>query len=459
MNRLKMIIYKIKNSEEKNLIIYKNIIGSFVIKGGALAISLLLMPAYIHYFKDTRILGIWFTILSILIWIFNFDLGLGNGLRNSLVVAFEKKDMILAKSYISSAYFLIGLLVGIFTIIGYFILGFLNWNYIFNVPVSLISSNALRSTIQFTFLGVMIQFLLRFISYILYAMQLSAITNMLSLSTSVMQLIFVLIAPSNSSVRNLEVFSVAYIFCANIPLMIATVFLFAGPLKKCRPSVKNISLIRAKKVLSLGGIFFACQILYMIILNTNEFFISHFTSPANVVNYQIYYKLFSIISMVFMLMLTPVWSTVSKAIFEKDFRWLIKLYNNLMRLAVLASIIEFFLILILQFVINIWLGSSAITVNYVYAIIFALFGTAMIFQDTVSTIASGIGDLKVQFFSYSIGTVVKFIVIIIGIRLTNSWIIIVISNVVVLTPYVIWQNKSLKNYFLENRGQKIREES
>ena len=84
MKKLEVII-----KENKNII--NNIIGAFVVRGGSLVISLFTMPAYFTYFQNQEILGLWFTILSVLNWILMFDLGLGNGLRNKLPIALAKE--------------------------------------------------------------------------------------------------------------------------------------------------------------------------------------------------------------------------------------------------------------------------------------------------------------------------------------------------------------------------------
>ena len=86
-NQLKKII-------ASNEMLLKNIIGAFVVKGGSLIISVVLLPLYLRFFGDQTVLGIWYTILSILNWVVLFDLGLGQGLRNQLPVFIEKNNQI-----------------------------------------------------------------------------------------------------------------------------------------------------------------------------------------------------------------------------------------------------------------------------------------------------------------------------------------------------------------------------
>lgn len=435
---------KNKLSNEKDKLVVKNMLGAFIIKGGALIISLLTMPAYIKYFNQQIILGLWFTILSVMIWILSFDFGIGNGLRNQLVGSIIRKDKDEIKTYISSAYSIIGILV-IFTILfGLIVSGYINWNNIFNIDSNLISQNTLLFTIRFTFLGIMIQFLLRLISSILYAMQKSAITNLLSLISSILQLIFILLAPKYSIETNLKMLSISYIFSVNIPLIVASFIVFKKDLKECRPNIKYFNKNYAKSILTLGGMFFWNQIMYMIIVVTNEFFITKFSGPQYVVEYSIYNKLFTLIGSLFMLALTPIWSAITKAINEKDILWLNKINKILNYMVIFAVLIELLIVPFLQFIINIWLRNNTITVNYLFAFHFAIYGSIFIYQSVLSTIVCGMGKMKLQAICYTAAVIFKFLLIIIGMKLYNSWIIVILVNIIILLPYCILEPIEIK---------------
>ena len=69
--------------DQRTVLLLKNIIGSFVIKGWNCVVQLLLVPITLNCLTQYEY-GIWLTINSILIWIDSFDIGLGNGLRNQL---------------------------------------------------------------------------------------------------------------------------------------------------------------------------------------------------------------------------------------------------------------------------------------------------------------------------------------------------------------------------------------
>lgn len=395
-NPFRVLSNNISKTDESNKIILFNTVGALLVKGGAIIISMFTLPAYLNYFDNQQILGLWFTILSVLSWILTFDLGIGNGLRNHLVPVLAQKDDLAAKKYISSAYIIIGVVVLLSILISTIVFRFINWNIVFNVPINIISKETLNLSVSIVFSGIMFQFLFKLITSILYAMQKSALNNLLSLLTSIITLVYVLSAKSADISTNLISLAVVNVLAVNIPLLLTTIIVFSKKLKNSKPSFYYFERKYAEEVMKLGGVFFWIQIMYMIITTTNEFLITSLSSPQMVVEYQIYNKLFTLIGVVFTLAITPIWSAVTKAFAEQKYNWIKKLYKILNKMALIAVLCEFIIIPFLQFVINIWLGDSAIQVNYFYAFIFAISGSIFIWNAVLSSIANGIGELKTQ---------------------------------------------------------------
>ena len=120
---------KITNLSDNDKIVYRNVIGAFLVKGGALVVSLCTLPAYISFFNNEEVLGVWYTILSLLNWILNFDLGIGNGLRNHLSESLSLGDKEETKRYISSAYFSIGIIIIVACLLFPIVIHFINLKF------------------------------------------------------------------------------------------------------------------------------------------------------------------------------------------------------------------------------------------------------------------------------------------------------------------------------------------
>ncbi|VDN46213.1 conserved membrane protein of unknown function [Petrocella atlantisensis] len=456
---MRKYIFKLKNkflnTNENNKAIVYNTIGAFLVKGGALVISLFTMPAYMRYFDNQQILGLWFTIISVLSWVLTFDLGIGNGLRNHLVPALVKRDQTRIKKYISSAYVVVGTIVLFSLMSSAIFFRFINWNLIFNIPNDILSIETLNITVSIVFSGIMLQFLFKLITSILYAMQKSALNNFLSLLTSIITLIYVSFAKSSDISASLISLAVVNVLAVNFPLLISTIFIFTKELRGCKPEIKFFEIKYARDVIKLGGIFFWVQIMYMVIIATNEFLITWFSTPEMVVEYQIYNKLFTLIGTVFVLALTPIWSAVTKAFSEQNFTWIKKLYRTLRLMALLAVICEFVMIPFLQYGINIWLGDNAIQVNYLYAVAFASFGSIIIWNGVISSIANGCGQLKIQSIYFTIGALVKIPIAWFLVGVFNSWIGVIVSNIIAMSLYCLiqpmWLNEFLSKKELEEK--------
>ena len=136
---------------EKNKIVIKNVVGAFLVKGGALVLSLFTMPAYMRFFNNEEVLGLWFTVLSLLTWILNFDLGIGNGLRNHLTKSLTENNREESKKLISSSYISIGIICLFFLFLGSFIFIFINWNKMFNIDETIIESKYMLISIEITY--------------------------------------------------------------------------------------------------------------------------------------------------------------------------------------------------------------------------------------------------------------------------------------------------------------------
>lgn len=437
---------RLKDIDLNNKIVLKNTFWAFLVKGASLVISLLSTPAFIKYFNNNTILGVWYTMLSVMIWFLNFDLGVGNGIRNNLVKALTVGDRIEAKKIISSGVFITIIITIILSIIGIIMLSVIDLNSLFNIDYNIISGEILFISSVFVFLAVMFRFMLTTISSVFYSLQMSAVNNFLALCVSSLQFIYIMVVHfDNPEIALLKV-SLAYMIISNLPVAIAGLFVFATKLKDCRPNYKFIDRHHISIVMKIGGVFFICQILYMLIINTNEFLITRLFSPECTTLYTFYYKITSLISMTVTLAMTPVWSVVTKAMVEENWLWLQKLFTKIKFVGVIIIILEFLFVPILQYIFDIWLGENIIKVDYVVALSFAFFGSSFVYSSMLSTIVCGLAQMKLQTICYTIGIIFKFIFVICVSKIINDWSIVVWSNALILIPYCFLQQVALKRF-------------
>ncbi|MGL5623340.1 MATE family efflux transporter, partial [Cetobacterium sp.] len=98
-----------------------NILSNFIFKGLGIGLSFISIPIMLKYLdKDNY--GLWILILSITNWIYTFDIGIGNGLKNRLAESLSKKNENEAKKYIATSYFFVTIISIIFLLISWIFL-------------------------------------------------------------------------------------------------------------------------------------------------------------------------------------------------------------------------------------------------------------------------------------------------------------------------------------------------
>ncbi|WP_270192156.1 hypothetical protein, partial [Holdemania filiformis] len=167
-----------------------------------------------------NILGVWYTILSFLSWVLMFDLGIGNGLRNHLVKPLLENDKNTIKKLLSSAYIILGFISILLAICGLILILNSNWNKIFNVSSLVISNNSLQLAFFISYIGIVIQFFLKTILSVLNAMEKTAISNGITLISSIINLIYLFFFRAGDDTTRLFNLSIVYAFSVNLPLII-----------------------------------------------------------------------------------------------------------------------------------------------------------------------------------------------------------------------------------------------
>lgn len=444
-------VKKIKAKDNTGIII-RNTAFAFVIKGGSLFIGLFTTPAYMRFFDNNEVLGVWFTMLSVLAWILNCDMGIGNGLRNQLVYAVEEKDWVKAKKYISSSYlFLSG--IGVLILLLVETAGkFLSWNAIFNISTEFVDAAAFTKAVQLLLASIILQFVLRLVTSIFYALQEAFVPGLLNLSTNVIMLLFVVTANATGHNNNIGSMATAYLIAVNLPLLIATVWVFLYKMPEARPSFAYFRKDYAFSILKIGVAFLWLQLIAMIVDNTNNYLITIFVNNAAVVEYQIYNKIFSLPVTMVMLITTSLWSTITKAKAENDWNWIAQSYKKYLMIVVLLGVVEFSAIIPLQWFFNIWLGDRTIPVDYGVAAVFALSGTVMSLRTILANYSNGLCELKIQAVYMTIGAAINIPLAYLFTRIFGSYIAIVISNILSMLPYcfaqMVWCHRKFQ---FENR--------
>ncbi|NBH34073.1 hypothetical protein D3Z58_11015 [Clostridiaceae bacterium] len=433
--------------------IYKNILMSFLIKGAAIVVSMITIPEYIKYFHSQAILGVWYAILNILTWITMFDLGIGNGLRNKLTEAITKEDQNEQRMYISSTYMVASVFCIIMVLSSIIIVSKIDWNKVLNISTEIINSDILKKSIIIVFIGVGIHFVTKLVTSILYALQKSALVSLLALLSNFCMLIYMILANQLNLKFNLVTISIVHVIAINIPYFIATIFLFHTSLKEKIPNIKYFESNHAKNILNIGIILLWLQVAMMFVGCSHSIIISRMISPEEVTDFNIYFKLFNGMASVFTLALSPIWSGVTKAQSERDYKWILSIEHKLWKLLAVASLACVLLILILQRIFNLWLSSNTIEVNFIKALTIAIFTIIFVLHNINTSLSNGLSTFKVQFICMTIASLAFVPISYFLQKFIQNWASIVMASSICLLPYEIIQ-PILTNRFLKKSIRK-----
>ncbi len=373
----------------------KNIISSFLIKGISICISLVLVPMLINYINASRY-GIWLTLSSIVGWFSFFDIGLTQGLRNKFAEAKAKGDHKSAQIYVSTTYAVLLIIFVSLWLIFLCANRFLNWSDILKIPRDMSAEVSYLAIIVFTYFCS--QFVLRIATTIVVADQQPAKASLIDLLGQIFSLLFIiiLVKTTKGSLINLGIG-----LCLS-PVLVylgANIFLFKTTYKQYEPRLSKIDFSYAKGLFNLGLTFFIIQIAAVIQYESANIIIARTFSTADVTAYNIVYKYFGILTMMFAIFINPFWSASTEAYLKQDFAWIknsIKKYNILNIIVFAGSII---MLVFSSEVYRLWLGKGKVHIDFTLSLWGFLYVSLGIFGSKYVNFLNGISALKMQFWS------------------------------------------------------------
>ncbi len=173
-------------SDDRSRLIRRNILFSFLIKGWSGVIQLLLVPVTLFCLGNYEN-GIWMTISSILLWVDSLDIGIGNGLRNKLSEQIANNDYEKARESVSSAFFMLFLIIIPVTVLLIFLINIADIYQILNINTKIVSN--IQEVFSMCIALVCCTFIFKFIGNVYLGLQLPAVNNALVVGGQTLTLI------------------------------------------------------------------------------------------------------------------------------------------------------------------------------------------------------------------------------------------------------------------------------
>ena len=387
----KILKQHILGGDNRSNLIRKNIIISFCIKIWSALVQLLMVPLTLHCLGVYEN-GLWLTISSLLIWIDNLDIGLANGLRNKLAVHLALGEKIEAQKTVSSTFYMLVLLfIPIIFLINIWIFCVDTYQF-FNVDSDIV--NNLNVILHVSVILVCTTFIFKFIGNFYMALQLPAINNALNTLGQTIALLGVVVLYVTG------IHSLLYVALINTisPLIVYVVaypITFYKKYPDLCPHISMVSKSSMKSLATTGIKFFVLQIAGVVLFMSTNILISRFFSPELVTPYQIAYRYFMVLQLIFVIICAPYWTATTDAYKKNDFEWIKKSNKLLDKMMTSLFIIAFFMVIFARPIYTIWIG-DANAVSLPMTVIVAVYVMILVASMRYSYILNGFGTLRLQ---------------------------------------------------------------
>ena len=389
-----MFIERLKTTfaiDARTKTISKNVLGLGLLQGVNVCVSFLLVPIVMDFVSPSQY-GIWLTISSMVSWLALLDVGLGNGMKNKLTEALAHQDMKLAKEYVSTTYFLIGGIAFCFLCLTVVTFPFINWSSVYN------QDSSMNEILMYTTLIVTSFFLLKLviglIGTILTSYLKPAYNQLINTSSNIIVLLVIWIL-TKSIEGNLIVLSTILSATSVIAYFVASVYLFCGKYKQIAPSRTYFRKEHINTILGLGLNFFVINISTIILFQTNNFVIIHNFTNEDVVVYNLAYKLFSICSILFMLISQPFWTAYTEAWAKNDIDWIRNTVRKVHYLWFGIIMLGLLILLTSPLVYRVWVH-DAVNVPFSMSIAILAYFASHTYGGVYNICINGIGKVRLQ---------------------------------------------------------------
>jgi len=237
---------------------------------------------------------------------------------------------------------------------------------------------------------------------------------------------------------------VGVVFCG-VPVLvniIYTLYLFLTRYNIYLPSPKFVKMAYYRDLMTLGSKFFIIQICGLITVGSTNIIITKVLGPTEVVVYNLAFKYFSFVPLLFSILTSSMYSSFNEAYQKNDINWIKNVIRkvNLVSGLFLAGIL--IMIVFSNFIYAFWVGPS-IKISIILSLLMGIYYSMIILVTVYSTFISGVGKIKI---AYLFSIINSIIYIPFTVLLGNYWGIegIIGAQIILISPGLFWLPKQYK---------------
>ena len=366
----------------------------FLNKGLSIVLSMLYVPLFLTCLDQTRY-GIWVTIMSFVNWIGFFDIGFGQGLRNTLAEALAKNEMAAAKKMVSTTYAATSVIFLSFIVFFLLVYPWIDWYKIVNAPTPMAGEINLLILLVVTIMC--INFILGIFKSILLAYQMPDCTSTINLINQALSLGIIYGVYLCGHIDSLIVFGLILVLIPVFTLLVYSIVFFRKKFRAISPSFRYIDLKYIRKILTLGLSFFFIQLSNLFLFQSNNLILSNVIDPGVVPEYYVVNKYLSLLLLGFTIITTPFWSAVTDSYARRDYRWIRSVEKKLLKVYAVFCLLCLLLVAGQPLFFKLWVGHK-LEVRFSVVCLMAVFILLQMFSNIYLSIINGMGKIKLQLF-------------------------------------------------------------
>lgn len=386
---------------KRSIIAKKNIVITFLLKGFSILIGFILIPVTINYVNPTQY-GIWLTLSSIISWFSYFDIGLANGLKNKLAETNALNKLDISKTYVSTTYAILAIISSVIFIFFWGINHFLDWGIILHTSDRF---NNLKDA-ALLLIGIFCtQFVVQIINTVLTACHEVAKVSLIVLLGQIFSLVVLYIFTNITSGSLIKLIAII----AGVPLLVQlflSIYYYKTKYSAFSPNFSFVNFKYARNLLILGGSFFFIQIGSLILFQTDNIIIAQLFHPQEVTVFNIAFKLFSAITMVFTIIMTPFWTAFTDAYVRNEMHWIKKVIRKMRLFWIILCVCSILLFTISPILYKVWLhGRVQVPMALSFVMSIYVMGYSWIMLHCY--LLNGIGKIKLQVYMYLVSILIN----------------------------------------------------
>lgn len=388
------------SGNQRTVAVKKNIVGSLVIKGFSILISLMLVPMTLGY-VSSELYGIWMTLSSIIVWLGFLDVGFTLGLKNKLAEALALGDFQRGKSLVSTTYFMMVLIFIPLCVVLLIGLPYVNWAKFLNIKE--MYNEEVTKVLYVLVVCFCLQMIVNVLTAVVSAYQKVALASVFPVIGNFLALLIIYVM-TKTCPPSLVYLALAISVMPVVVVVIASFILFHRKFREVAPNIRCIDKRYIRDLWNLGFKFFFIQIQVVVLYQCTNILISNVSGPNDVTSYNIAYKYMSVAMMLYTIILSPLWPAFTDAYTKKDYGWMRNIYKKMTYIYYASVLLLIVMLIVSPVIYRIWIGEKAV-IPHSMTLAVALYMVVSSWGSLQVLLINGIGAVKLQTYVVLIGLV------------------------------------------------------